>query len=383
MIGSEMNMINYSSIYQAMVRAYSSLPIAIAKGSALPPLQVFIEVTYGCNLSCNFCQFIISQNKEHCASPDKRRELSSDEVKKLVLQVPRSAILSFTGGEPFVKKGFIDLLAYASGRNKTHIFTNGTRITRELAEFLVDLGARNILDSGLVLLGISLEGARSTHSEITGRPWAFDRTVAGLEALSGYRARKRKKYPLMELKSVISEKNVSELYEIYLIAKRNKVDIFNIMTINLLPQASRLHKGTVVSYSTPPPAVKAIDSNLLRRQLNKIKRDAASSNIQLRTTPAGFSLEEIVNYYSNGKPLKEYRCYYPWYGMGITAFGDVSLCPYAVIGNVQEASLKEILNNAKARKFRQELKAHKVFPGCWGCCMLVPEGSRKPTEQGT
>ena len=327
--------------------------MAIARGSALPPLQVFMEVTYKCNLSCSFCQFIISENGELCASSAKRRELSSGEFKKLILQFPRSAILSFTGGEPFVKEGFIDLLSHASGRNKTHIFTNGTRITREMSEILVNLGARDILSPGLVLLGISLEGTRATHCEITGRPWAFDKTLAGLKTLTDYRLKQKKKYPLIELKSVISEKNVSELYDIFLIAKQNNVDIFNVMTINLLPQASRLHEGAVPSYSIPPPAVKAIDSNILRRQLDKIKREAASSNIQLRTTPAGFSLEEIVNYYSNGEPLRNYRCYYPWYGMGITAFGDVSLCPYAVIGNVREAGLKEILNNAKAKKFRQ------------------------------
>lgn len=372
-----MNGIDYSSIYQAMMRVYSLFPMAIARGATLPPLQVFMEVTYKCNLSCSFCQFIISENGELCRASAKRRELSSSEFKKLILQFPKSAILSFTGGEPFVKEGFIDLLSHASGRNKTHIFTNGTRITGETADLLVELGASDILSPGLVLLGISLEGTRATHSGITGRPWAFDRTVDGLKALSECRAKQKKKYPLIELKSVISEHNVSELYEIFLIAKRNRVDIFNIMTINLLPQASRMHKDAMVSYSIPPPAVNPIDINLLRRQLDKIKRDAAGSNIQLRTTPAGFDLEEIVNYYCNGKPLKKYRCYYPWYGMGITAFGDVSLCPYAVIGNVREAGLKEILNNAKARKFRQELKEYKVFPGCWGCCMLVPERARE------
>ena len=122
---------------------------------------------------------------------------------------------------------------------------------------------------GLVLISISLEGTHTLHSEITGSPLAFDKTLTGLAALSEYKAKYKKKFPLIELKSVITEENAHELYDIYTIAKRNQVDIFNVMVINLLPQANRLHHDPFVSCSISPPIVKNIEPNLLRRQLNK------------------------------------------------------------------------------------------------------------------
>jgi len=341
-------------------------------GYSLPPLQVFMEVTYKCNLSCDFCQFL--QTESHAASPlrQQRSELSIFDFKRIVGEVPSTAIISFTGGEPFVKAGFMDLLRFASERNKTHIFTNGTEIHSRNAESIVSLGAGSVLSSGLVLVGISLEGLEATHNRITRRSWAYAKTVAGLKALAHCKASQNKKYPLLELKTVISENNVAELYEIYLLAKESKVDIFNVMAMNMLPQASRTGRCSEVSYSEAPPPVKPVNLEILKDQLAKICRDASKSQIQIRTTPQGFDFEAIIDHYRNRRSLTDYRCYYPWYGAGISAFGDLLICPYIVTGNVRKNSLNELLNNAKARDFRQNLKRRKIFPGCWGCCMLVP-----------
>ena len=362
--------------------AYSSIPMFIFPGHTFPPLQVFIEVTYSCNLRCDFCQFLMSAKCDY--SPKKNlTELSNEEFRLLIDNVPRHAIISFSGGEPFMKKHFVDLLAQASRRNKTNIFTNATLITQGQAERLIRLGAKSFVNSGLVLIGVSLEGLQQTHSRITQRSWAFDRTIAGVEALIHERSRQGKKYPLIELKAVISNRNISELHELFLIAKRLKVDIFNVMAMNMLPQANRLTAGKEISCFKTPPPVEKIDRALLHHQLKKIKIEALESEIQLRTTPQGFDLAEIINYYDNGLPLRGYRCYYPWYGLSITAYGDLLLCPYSIIGNVRESNIKQLINHSKARKFRRQLKRQKTFPGCWGCCMLVPDGSSRPSKAST
>lgn len=370
--------IDYSALYQLITKVYS-VPGKLLKGWSLPPLQVFIEVTYQCNLRCDFCQFIISQGPH---KPEQRsihgpEEISIAEIRQIINDIPATAVVSFTGGEPFVKKGFVDVLEYASRRNKSHIYTNGTKIDEHMAKHLAELGARNFLTPGLVLVGVSLEGLRDTHNQIAQRSWAFDKTIGGIEALIRERDRLGRTLPLVELKTVISPRNAGELYEVYLLARDLDVDIFNIMAMNLLPHASRFNKIAPPSPLMRPPSVDNVDAQLLHEQLEMIQADALSRPIQIRTTPFGFDLAEMVNYYNQGRPLHEYRCHYPWFGLGVSAYGDLSICPYAVIGNTREGRLSKLFNNATARAFRQSLAKAKLFPGCWGCCMLVPAGPRK------
>ncbi|MCK8603271.1 radical SAM protein [Desulfoferrobacter suflitae] len=371
-------MMNYSFLYQQIVNGYSSLPLHLLPGYSLPPLQLFLEVTYNCNLSCDFCQFLQSSDSGSMPASANRFELSIGECHNIVEQAPPTAVISFTGGEPFVKAGFADLLGAASERNKTHIFTNGTRIGGKTAESLVDLGSRNLLTPGLILVGISLEGLADTHNRITGRPWAYAKTIEGLHSLAHYKASKNRKYPLIELKTVISENNVRELYAIYQVAKQCRVDIFNVMAMSMLPQASRTGRCAAGSYLEPPPPVKPVAPVILEEQLRRIQEDAARSEIQLRTTPQGFDFREIINHYHDKRRLAGYRCYYPWYGVGISAYGDLLICPYTVTGNVREHRIKTLLNNRRARIFRKHLQAARIFPGCWGCCMLVPRKPRLP-----
>lgn len=370
---------DYSTGYQLLTRAYA-LPGRLLRGWSLPPLQVFIEVTYQCNLRCDFCQFGVSAGAaggSRAAGGERPAELADGEIERLVGVLPPTTIVSFSGGEPLVRPGFPEVLARLSRRRKTHIYTNGTRIDDGLAGRLAALGARHWTAAGLVLVGVSLEGPRAVHNRITQRSWAFDRTVGGVAAVLEQRRRRRKRFPLVELKTVISRDNVGELYATYQLARELGVDIFNIMAINLLPHTARFHQAPPPSPLVPPPTVASVDPQLLREQLQRIEaaaREAGSP--QLRATPFGFDCAELVNYYHGGRPLRDYRCRYPWFGLGISAYGDLSICPYAVLGNIRENGLYRLYNSVRARTFRRALATAKLFPGCWGCCMLVPARPR-------
>ncbi len=358
--------IDYSLLYRNIVRLYSLIPRYLGNGWGFRPIQVFAEVTYQCNLRCEFCQFLRSE--EPLVKPGAT-QLSIEEFKAILSEVPTGGLISFTGGEPFVRKGFLKLVGEVSRRNKTHIFTNGTLITEEAAKYLIKLGARHSLTgNGLVAIGISLEGLEKTHNQIVGRDWAFQRTLMGIESLIKYK--QNKKYPIIELKVVISQKNVGELYKLFCLAKDLRVDIFNIMTMNMLPHASRI-VATDTSYMQPPPQVEEVNLYILKKELQSIEKEAKHSMIQIRTTPQGISFKEILSYYENRFCLKDYTCYFPWYGVGITAYGDVVICPYVNIGNLKKGKLKKLFNNDKAREFRKKLRKYGIFPGCLGCCLLT------------
>jgi len=353
---------DYSSLFQRMVKAYGLASKGFPDGFAFGPLQVFAEVTYQCNLRCGFCQFL------QCERLPGREEMGADAFARILSQMRKGGIISFTGGEPFVKPGFFRLLAEMSRDHRTHVFTNGTLIHDEMAARLVGLGASSLFANGLVLIAISLEGLEETHDRIVKSPLAFERTLGAVEALVKQKRKTRKKYPLIEVKAVISEENVHDMYALFSLAKGCGADIFNPMAISMVPHADRM-SGAYGSPFNPLPAVREVDPKVLKGQLDRIRKEA--KGIQLRTTPQGLHFNELLGYYQKRFSLKDYTCYFPWYGATITAYGDVLICPYMKVGHVSEGSIGRLRNRGRARDFRKKLKKQEIFPGCLGCCCLT------------
>jgi MoaA/NifB/PqqE/SkfB family radical SAM enzyme len=198
--------------------------------------------------------------------------------------------------------------------------------------------------------------------------------VGGLASLVQQKKSAGKKYPLLEMKTVISAENVSELSSLYRLAIDLHMDYFNIMTMNTIPHHSRLQgNGTTADCMTAPDPVLGVDTHILAEELEKIKALAVRSSVAIRTTPQNISFAEILAYYRQTSEVHNYTCYFPWYSMGLTAYGDVVICPYCQVGNIRYGTWKEVLNNQQARSFRRQLKKNTIFPGCCGCCMLHPK----------
>ena len=371
---------DYSKLYRQAAAAYSLLPQLLTPGRALPPLQIYVEVTYHCNLRCRFCQFLNPSpaGAESAAAdrPRPRPEITNAEWRRILAQAPRSALVSFSGGEPFARPGFIELAETTARRNKVHIYTNATRIDPDTAARLIALGPRGMFGSGLVLIDVSLEGLPATHDRIVGREGAFQRTTAAVKRLVSERSRRHRRYPLIELKVVITGDNLLELTDLFGVAEALGADLFNVMVLNTIPHAGRSAASGGAAAADPlrpPPAVVEVDPDLLDRELKRLERAAAGSRTRIRTTPQGFSMEEIVRYYRGDLPANRYRCHFPWYAFGITAFGDGVICPYALLGPIDPAAPWALVNSGKARAFRNLLRQHQLLPGCLGCCMMVPK----------
>ncbi|MDH5481640.1 MAG: radical SAM protein [Candidatus Bathyarchaeota archaeon] len=135
------------------------------------PFEIVWNITYQCNLRCKHCY----EN----AGSGKRSELSTDEAKQVLDTLSRIAgvglpALSFSGGEPLVRKDFFELAAYAKKRiGYVSIASNGTVITRD--------NARRIKDVGIDYVEISVDGATpQVHDEFRGITNAFERAMKGV-----------------------------------------------------------------------------------------------------------------------------------------------------------------------------------------------------------
>ena len=125
--------------------------------------------TKTCNLKCRHC-YMESDSRKY------NDELTTDEAKKFIddlaeFNVP---VLLFSGGEPLIRPDFFELAEYAATKNvRPTLSTNGTLITREVAQRIKDIGVGYV--------GISLDGLKEINDKFRGVEGAYEKAMKGIE----------------------------------------------------------------------------------------------------------------------------------------------------------------------------------------------------------
>ena len=139
------------------------------------PLTGSLELTLRCNLRCVHCYCNLPVGEAKAMS----RELTTEEVLGIYDQIAEAGCLwlLITGGEPLVRKDFHETFANAKQRGFIlTLFTNGTLITPETADFLAEWRPYSI--------EITLYGAtRETYEKITRVPGSFEKCLRGIDLL--------------------------------------------------------------------------------------------------------------------------------------------------------------------------------------------------------
>ncbi|MDP2923989.1 MAG: radical SAM protein [Candidatus Omnitrophota bacterium] len=94
------------------------------------------ELTFGCGLHCKHCYSDCYNRAQYV-----KRELNTKEVKFILDKVyDRGVIwLCFTGGDPLIRKDFLELYAYAKNKGFIiTIFTNGYSMNKRIFSYLKD-----------------------------------------------------------------------------------------------------------------------------------------------------------------------------------------------------------------------------------------------------
>ncbi len=160
------------------------------------PLQVSIEVTRRCPLECLHCY----NNLPMSDMDARRRELSKEEHFRVLDEIADMGCfwILFTGGEIFARKDFLEIYTYAKKKGfLITLFTNGTIITEEIANYLAEWPP--------FAIEITMYGrTRETYEALTGIPGSYDRCLRGIALL------KERKLPL-KLKTVATSINKHEV----------------------------------------------------------------------------------------------------------------------------------------------------------------------------
>lgn len=140
------------------------------------PLQVDLELSSTCNLSCPMCftqTAVFKSSVQRCFMDDQLFKKIIDEI---VGHVP-SVRLSLRG-EATLHPHFVELLSYAKscGIPEVSFLTNGSTMTPELFEKIMHAGADWII--------FSIDGLDSTYESIR-RPMQFEKTLEMIRTING------------------------------------------------------------------------------------------------------------------------------------------------------------------------------------------------------
>jgi MoaA/NifB/PqqE/SkfB family radical SAM enzyme len=189
------------------------------------PLNLTFSVTNLCQSRCRTCS-IWKLYKEH---PERREtELSTGEIEKVFRSMGHVYVFNVSGGEPFLRPDFTDIIGLAC-RHLTpgiiHIPTNGIAVDR------IETGTRRILDilgkhapHTRLTVKPSLDHIGDKHDRIRGVAGNFDRMLETFERLKALKPAHPQLH--VELGTVISRFNVEEIAEIAGFASRLGADSY-------------------------------------------------------------------------------------------------------------------------------------------------------------
>ncbi len=164
-----------------------------------------------------------------------------------------TARLSFTGGEPLIRKDFFDIVCYARGKGLfVSLATNGSLIEREI-DRLADVNSVNV----------TLDGPEDIHDKQRGEG-NFKKVIKAIELM------KNRGIPVY-INSVITKNNCNRIYEI--------LELSNLLNVKVLIQpvffSEQSHANNVEGYRDARYDDKALIETF--EELIKLKRQGNSS----------------------------------------------------------------------------------------------------------
>ncbi len=287
-----------------------------------PPPRLWVELTADCNLRCVMCP-----NKD---LPREKKGFMDFELFKKIVDEAKDFAFDLNlhhRGESLLHPEFPDFLKYATKFDwRTKLHTNGTVLTPELSE--------KIIDNGLWRISFSFDGYTPKTYEKIRVGAKFEEVVENIRTLLKIKQKKKRKYPIVAIElidfpnSEISDKE-----------KRKE----------FLRNFNGLGKIEVV--------------------VKKIHNWAGYMKLK-------------------GKGMKFKPCSFLWNGLVILWDGTVMPCAqdffeYYPLENVKEMSIKEIWNGERLMKLREKHVKGDIFDlkTCASCDRIFrPTFFGVPTE---
>ncbi len=177
---------------------------------------IFWECTLKCNLNCIHCGSDCKKDSASKEMPIKDFIDAIDSIREIVN--PNKTIIVFTGGEPLIRKDLeiCGKMLYERGF-PWGLVSNGMKLTPERLQ--------SLLNSGLRVVTISLDGLKNSHNWLRNNNESFDKALGAIQLLSSIKDFR------FDAVTCVNRKNFAELPQILDLLIENKVKEWRIFTI--------------------------------------------------------------------------------------------------------------------------------------------------------
>jgi radical SAM protein with 4Fe4S-binding SPASM domain len=293
------------------------------------PTFAYFEVTHRCNARCDYCYIHDKETSE---------DLDTGSVFKVIDALHNAGILGiiFTGGDPFMRRDFVEIVEYAVKKDffSIKIFTNGTNIVKE------DIGFLGSVKKHVSVVSMTLfSHIAEVNDGYFGVEGACERILANVRLLLEKGIKVFLKVPVLDF-------NMETFCETMYIVKQMGCEVRSFPFV------------TCHTYNDPQGLTKYSSVERFRRYLQRVD---AKERVALFS-----SFEKKTNMPNPDKSL----CRGKHINIGIDNKGEIRPCLSffeLTIGNIlQVASLKELLNNSE---IYQELRCLEktAFQKCSNC----------------
>jgi len=295
----------------------------IAQKKQFPALAE-IAVTENCNLSCVHCYV------EKTGEP----QLSFQEIKRIIDQLAQAGcfFITFTGGEPFLRKDFLDIIKYTREKDfSVDILSNGNLITASVAKKLAEMNISRAQ--------ISIYSAiPKVHDSVTRINGSFEKSKKAIKFLHNNKIK-------VHIACLIMSLNFSTYKTVRSLAKKMGV------TWSISYPARARHSGEKDTYSL------RIRKEQLKKLLLENKKQFCQHFLREKKEPVCHAGSAI--------------CF-------ISANGDLNPCVLfpLKLGNLKKEKLGDIWENSNILKKFRNVKISD-FVNCKNCkflefCRLCP-----------
>jgi MoaA/NifB/PqqE/SkfB family radical SAM enzyme len=294
------------------------------------PVTFYGLVNERCNVKCRFC--------EYWRMKQYSEEMTIEQWQKALLSIKEfvgTFSINFSGGEPFIKKGFLDLLIWCR-HNGIHagVTTNGSAFTDRNIEKLIEAQPFNV--------NVSVDAPNAEiHDYLRGMPGLFHKASDGIRRLLAARKAADLSFPLV-IKTVVNRLNFRLL--------PNHVrwaDQIGATAIHFQPMDEWTDETREELWVQPNEydELQAVINTLIRLKRGGAKIMNNDSTIRL-----------ILPHFRKEKaPAEALPCRIGMRDFFIRTNGDVEVCFfYPPIGNIKTQSARDIWYGEKAQEIRRQ-----------------------------
>jgi MoaA/NifB/PqqE/SkfB family radical SAM enzyme len=335
------------------------------------PGFISFTVTNACNLRCRMCGQWSESGYMRSSPEEHKSALDLADWKRLVDEAwaHGSTNILVRGGEPFLMPGIVDLLEHIASRGIfTSIDSNGTCLAR-FADDLVRIGRLHVT--------VSVDGPEAIHDDVRGVPGCFRQITEGLSALRAAEQRQQKTIG-KSITFTISPWSYRGLSAMPDVARALGVENLCIVPYYYLPEALGLAYEREMreelatrcfSWRGFQHETSGVDGELFSKELAAYKANLGS----LFDYPyLPLSPEEYRTWFASPvAPVRDdpLACPNAERLIDVQPTGEANCCvdfPDYSFGNVRAATLEELWNGPRARRFR-ERRRQRPLSACHRC----------------